>query len=92
MEKIISEIMEWCQNDTEYLKELIKELHNIANYEIIRIQLKDMCYYDDDFEYSAVYVVKDENFESKYEELVKICKNLYRLCNRDALFLWLQVF
>ena len=33
MEKIISEIMEWCQNDTEYLKELIEELQEIAERE-----------------------------------------------------------
>lgn len=75
MEKIISEIRDWCQNDKEYLKELIEELHKIANYEIIKIQLKDICSYNDDFEYSAIYVAKDENFENKYEELVKICRN-----------------
>lgn len=42
--------------------------------EYIRIQLKDMCCYDDDFEYEPFIVEKDENFEEKYNNLVKICK------------------
>ena len=41
--------------------------------EYILIQLKDMCYYDDDFEYEPFLVEKDKDFEKKYEELVKIC-------------------
>ena len=31
MSQIISEIMEWCQNDMEYLQELIDNLQNIVN-------------------------------------------------------------
>lgn len=31
MEKIIYEIMEWCQNDMNYLKELIDKLNEIKN-------------------------------------------------------------
>lgn len=34
MEKIIYEIMQWCQNDKEYLKELIKELNRIVESEV----------------------------------------------------------
>ncbi len=33
MAMIISSIMSWCQNDMEYLKELIDELQNIVNNE-----------------------------------------------------------
>lgn len=43
--------------------------------EYVIIQLKDICYYDDDFEYKPFIVEKDENFEEKYKELVKLCKN-----------------
>lgn len=43
--------------------------------EIVRIQLKDINSYDDDFKYSAVYVEKDNNFDKKYEEFVEICSN-----------------
>ena len=43
--------------------------------EYIRIQLKDCCYYDDDFEYEPFIVEKDENFEEKYNKLIKVCKN-----------------
>lgn len=43
--------------------------------EYIIIQLKDMCYYDDDFEYEPFIVEKDENFEKKYNKLIKVCKN-----------------
>lgn len=31
MQMIISDIMEWCQNDMNYLQELIDELQNIVN-------------------------------------------------------------
>lgn len=31
MSKIISEILEWCQNDMNYLQELIDELQDIVN-------------------------------------------------------------
>ena len=41
--------------------------------ELVLIQLKDMCYYDDDFEYEPFLVEKDKDFEEKYNELVKIC-------------------
>lgn len=43
--------------------------------EYVIIQLKDICYYDDDFEYEPFIVEKDENFEEKYKELIKLCKN-----------------
>ena len=43
--------------------------------EYVRIQLKDICYYDDDFEYEPFIVEKDENFEEKYNKLIKVCKN-----------------
>ena len=43
--------------------------------EYIVIQLKDMCYYDDDFEYAPFFVKKDKDFESKYKKLEKLCKN-----------------
>lgn len=43
------------------------------NYVII--QLKDMCYYGDNFEYDPFIVEKGENFEEKYNKLVEICKN-----------------
>lgn len=41
----------------------------------VKIQLKDICYYDDDFEYEPFIVAKDENFEEKYNKLVEVCKN-----------------
>lgn len=31
MSMIISEILEWCQNDMDYLQELIDELQEIVN-------------------------------------------------------------
>lgn len=31
MSKIISEILEWCQNDMNYLQKLIDELQDIVN-------------------------------------------------------------
>lgn len=31
MEHIISEILEWCQNDMAYLQEIINNLQNIVN-------------------------------------------------------------
>ena len=42
---------------------------------MILIQLKDMCYYEDDFEYTP-YLIDDKNteeFNKKYEQLEKIC-------------------
>lgn len=39
------------------------------------IQLKDMCYYEDNFEYTP-YLIDNENtegFNEKYEQLEKIC-------------------
>ena len=41
----------------------------------VRIQLKDMCYYGDDFEYEPFIVEKDKDFEEKYNKLVKVCEN-----------------
>ena len=43
--------------------------------EYVIIQLKDICYYGDDFEYEPFIVKKDNNFEEKYKKLVDICKN-----------------
>lgn len=43
--------------------------------EYVIIQLKDICYYGDDFEYEPFIVEKDNNFEEKYKKLVDICKN-----------------
>lgn len=43
--------------------------------EYIVIQLKDICYYDDDFVYEPFIVKKDKDFESKYKKLEKLCKN-----------------
>lgn len=44
---------------------------------MVLIQLKDLCYYDDDFEYDPILVeeTQDKDFEKKYEQLVKVCKN-----------------
>lgn len=42
------------------------------NYVII--QLKDICNYGDSFEYEPFIVIKDKNFEEKYNKFVKICK------------------
>lgn len=42
---------------------------------MILIQLKDMCYYEDDFEYTP-YLIDNKNaegFDEKYEQLEKIC-------------------
>lgn len=43
--------------------------------EYVVIQLKDMEYYDDDFEYEPFIVEKDDNFEEKYKKLIYICKS-----------------
>lgn len=43
--------------------------------EIIRIQLKDTCYYDDDFEYKPFYVIKDKHFEKQYDKLLDLCND-----------------
>ena len=40
----------------------------------ILIQLKDICYYDDNFEYEPIVVKKDKDFEKKYKRFVKVCK------------------
>lgn len=42
--------------------------------ELVLIQLKDMCYYDDDFEYEPFLVEMDGDFEKKYQGLVNICQ------------------
>nr|DAP38439.1 MAG TPA: hypothetical protein [Caudoviricetes sp.] len=31
MEHIINEVLEWCQNDMQYLQEIINNLQNIVN-------------------------------------------------------------
>lgn len=42
----------------------------------ILIQLKDLCYYEDDFEYEPFIVKADTpNFEENYKRLVDVCKN-----------------
>lgn len=43
--------------------------------ELVLIQLKDSCYYDDDFEYEPFLVEKDEDFQEKYQGLVNICQS-----------------
>ncbi len=42
---------------------------------MVLIQLKDICYYDDDFEYDPILVdeSQDADFAAKYEQLVSIC-------------------
>lgn len=40
---------------------------------IVAIRLKDMCYYEDDFEYDTFYVKKDEKFEENYKKLTELC-------------------
>lgn len=42
---------------------------------IIEIELKDICYYNDDFVYDKFYIIKEEDFEEKYKKLEYICKN-----------------
>lgn len=40
------------------------------------IQLKDLCCYENDFEYEPFLVKADTpNFEEKYTELVEVCSN-----------------
>lgn len=42
----------------------------------ILIQLKDLCYYEDDFEYEPFIVKADTpDFEENYKRLVDVCKN-----------------
>lgn len=43
--------------------------------ELVLIQLKDICYYDDDFEYEPFLVEKDKDFEKKYEKFVEVCQS-----------------
>lgn len=42
---------------------------------IVMIQLKDICYYEDSYEFEPIFVIKEESFEEKYNKLVEICKN-----------------
>ena len=43
---------------------------------LVLIQLKDLCYYEDDFEYEPFLVnTNTKDFEKKYKKLLKICKN-----------------
>ena len=41
----------------------------------VLIELKDICYYDDDFEYEPFIVKMDDGFEEKYKELESLCKS-----------------
>ncbi len=41
----------------------------------VLIQLKDICYYGDNFNYEPFIVKKDKDFEKKYEKFIKVCKN-----------------
>lgn len=41
---------------------------------MILIQLKDLCNYEDDFEYEPILVEKDKEFEKKYKKFVKVCQ------------------
>lgn len=43
--------------------------------ELVYIKIKDMCYYDDDFEYDAILVEKCDDFEEKMKQLEELCKN-----------------
>ena len=42
---------------------------------IVMIQLKDICYYEDSYEFEPIFVIKEENFEEKHSKLVEVCKN-----------------
>lgn len=42
---------------------------------IVMIQLKDICYYEDSYEFEPIFVIKEKSFEEKYSKLVEICKN-----------------
>lgn len=42
---------------------------------LVMIKIKDICYYDDDFEYDPFFVIKEKDFENKYKQLETICKN-----------------
>ena len=42
---------------------------------IVMIQLKDICYYEDSYEFEPIFVIKGEDFEEKYNKLVEVCKN-----------------
>lgn len=43
--------------------------------ELVYIKIKDICYYDDDFEYYPILVEKCDDFEEKMKKLEEICKN-----------------
>lgn len=43
--------------------------------ELVYIKIKDMCNYDDDFEYDPILVEKCDDFEEKMKQLEEICKN-----------------
>lgn len=49
--------------------------NKICKNDFIIIQLKDICYYDNDFNYDPIIVKKEQDFEEKYNKFVKICKN-----------------
>lgn len=41
---------------------------------MVLIQLKDLEYFDDDFEYDPFLVEEDKDFEKKYKKLVHLCQ------------------
>lgn len=43
--------------------------------DIVKIRLKDICYYEDNFEYNSIYVIKNEKFEENINKLKEICEN-----------------
>lgn len=43
--------------------------------DIVKIRLKDICYYEDNFEYNPIYVIKNEKFEENINKLKEICEN-----------------
>ena len=47
----------------------------MKNKKYILLQIKDICYYDEDFEFDPIIIEADEDFEEKYIQLVEIAKN-----------------
>ena len=64
--------------------------------EIVCIELVDLCYYDDDFKYPLIYVIKDKKFEKKCRELENVCKNyedfeeVYEFINKNFITIELE--
>lgn len=44
------------------------------NNKYIMIKIKDICYYDNDFEFEPIIVKVSEDFEEKYKQLLEISK------------------